>query len=433
MHVTRTHLRREAFTIVELLIVVVVIAILATLVVIAYNGIQGRAKTAAFQEDLHGAANQLSVDNINNGKYPSAADAARNGQGIKLSNGATMTYTYSPGDNSYCLMAQMSSSPDTYFISSSNPNPTKGTCTVQFAGSSTGPANAQDGVGPAASFKLPQEATYAPDGYLYVTDYGGSHGLVRKIDPTTATVTTPFTLNTGAGAAGIAVAADGTIYIADEALNVIFKISGGVQTVLAGSTNLSGHTDGTGGAARFTTPFGLVLASDGNLYVADSAGNSIRKVTPAGVVTTLAGPAAPSRATGTTDGTGNAARFSGPFSIAQGSDGNLYVNDYDNNLVRRVTLSGVVTTVVGSGGGGYVDGVGTSAQIETPQGLTADTKGNLFLTDSQCRVRKIVISTYTVTTLGGGQSYGSYCPGIAVIPSGSLFVLNSMINVINKL
>ena len=145
---------------------------------------------------------------------------------------------------------------------------------------------------------------------------------------------------------GIAVDTSGNVYVVDTGNFTIRKITpAGVVTTFAGFPLASGSSDGTGSAARFTSPAGVAVDTAGNLYVTDS--NSVRKITPAGVVTTLAGTIG---ATGSTDATGSAARFNGAAGIAvDPSTGNIYVADQSNFKVRRVSPAGVVTTLAGTG------------------------------------------------------------------------------------
>jgi sugar lactone lactonase YvrE len=192
------------------------------------------------------------------------------------------------------------------------------------------------------------------------------------------------------------------LYVTDSGNNTIRRISitfNNVSTV-AGSAGQSGLLDGTASAARFNNPQGIT--TDGrNLYVADSGNNTIRKIEIATeVVTTLAGSAGNA---GLADGTGAAARFNNPKGIT--TDGaNLYVADSGNNVIRKIEIStGSVTTIAGSAGGasGSSDGTGSTALFANPQGITMD-GANLYITDSNNNtIRRMVIGTGVVTTLAG--------------------------------
>ena len=195
--------------------------------------------------------------------------------------------------------------------------------------------------------------------------------------------------------------ADGSyVYVADSSNLVIRKvnIATGRVTTLAGSPGQSGKTDGTGSAARFTSPW--ALWGDGtNLYVVDRGANSIRKIViSSGVVTTFAGST--TGASGDTNATGTAARFKFPSGI-WGDGTNLYVAEFSNHLIRKITLAGaVVTTFAGSGTSGSLDDTGTSATFSSPDSITGDGT-NLYVTGINHTIRQIVITSQVVTTLAG--------------------------------
>jgi hypothetical protein len=161
--------------------------------------------------------------------------------------------------------------------------------------------------------------------------------------------------------------------------------NGDVST-LAGLARAYGSVDATGSAARFHNPSGLAVDLSGNIYVADEVNATVRMVTPAGVVTTLAG--FPGSA-GTADGTGNAARFQYLNDVAVDTSGNVYVADTGNQAIRKITQAGVVTTLAGqSGNPGSADGIGSVVRFNNPGGVAVDVTGNLFISDVvNCTIR----------------------------------------------
>jgi len=206
---------------------------------------------------------------------------------------------------------------------------------------------------------------------------------------------------------GVVADGSGNLFVADMLNNEIRKvvISTGVVTTLAGST-ISGSSDGTGTAASFNWPYGVAIDGNGNLYVADQRNNEIRKIVlSTGAVTTLAG----STTAGSVDGTGTAASFNWPSGVAIDSNGNLYVADQRNNEIRKIVIStGVVTTLAGSTSAGSANGTGTAASFSYPTGITTDGNGNLYIADQHNNeIRNVVISTGVVTTLAGSTTAGS--------------------------
>jgi PKD repeat protein len=171
----------------------------------------------------------------------------------------------------------------------------------------------------------------------------------------------------------------------------------GAVTTLAGLAGFSGSANGTGSAARFYAPYGVAVDTNGNVFVADSNNNTIRKVTPAGVVTTLAGLAGNF---GSTDGTGSAASFDYPDGLAVDSAGNIYVADTYNNTIRKVTPAGAVTTLAGlAGSSGSADGTGSAARFYAPYKVAVDTNGIVYAVDSDNHtVRKGTLALVVQTT-----------------------------------
>ncbi|MES2695687.1 MAG: immunoglobulin domain-containing protein [Verrucomicrobiota bacterium] len=209
---------------------------------------------------------------------------------------------------------------------------------------------------------------------------------------------------------GLAADLSGNIYIADTANHVIRKMSpSGVVTTLAGAPGISGSVDGTGNAARFNSPQGVAVDGIGNIYVADTFNHTIRMITSFGSVSTLAGTAGVS---GAVDGVGAAARFFAPTALVVDAGGNIYVADTSNHVIRRITSGNNVGTFAGLfGSAGHVEGVGPSARFSSPGGLAIDTFGTLYVADSQNQVIRKVNS-------GGGTSPLAGFPGAAGITDG---------------
>ncbi|MSU48257.1 MAG: hypothetical protein EXS37_04055 [Opitutus sp.] len=177
-------------------------------------------------------------------------------------------------------------------------------------------------------------------------------------------------------------------------------------TTFAGTAGLSGSTDATGVNARFSTPAGIAADPQGNFYVADAANNIIRKITSGGVVSTLAGLAGSS---GNVDGTGSAARFNAPTALTVDSVGNVYVADTYNHTIRAITSSGVVTTLAGSPNvSGTADGAGSVARFRFPAGIVIDTSGNIYVADSSNHtIRRVQANGNVITFAGSAGNSGS--------------------------
>ncbi|MDR3417622.1 MAG: NHL repeat-containing protein [Nevskia sp.] len=296
-----------------------------------------------------------------------------------------------------------------------------------IAGSS-GQRGTVDGAGSNARFSLPNAIAVDKQGNLYVAD--SFNETIRKISPdgkvtTIAGMAGQPGITDGIGVnakfdfpRGLAIDLNGTLFVTAE--NAIRKITpDGVVSTLAGNSahyrpgtkeeaDQVGSRDGLGVQARFDSPAGITIDKDGNLYVADEGNDMIRKVTPDGNVSTIAGapPNLALRREGSVDGRGLDARFFVPDSVAIDSSRNLYVADRNSHTIRKIAPSGEITTIAGAAGQpGSEDGVGASARFVLPSGLAIDANDNIFVSDSaDCTIRKIS-KDGVVTTFAGKSWY----------------------------
>lgn len=438
----------RGFTIVELLVVIFVIGILAVITIVAYNGIQQRANVAALKIDMSGAAKTLELANTTAGTYPATLTAAA----LKSSPGTTYQYTYASSSNSYCLTG--TNNGISYTASTASPTPSVGVCpgynggvVATLAGSGTG--GFAEGSGSSAMFNYPFGITVDTSGTLYVAD--SNNNRVRKVTAAGVVSTLAgsgtygFVEGTGASAQfrgpyGVAVDTSGTVYVADRGNHKIRKITAaGVVSTLAGS-GTAGYLDGTGTAAQFNFPSGVTVDASGSVYVADSNNNRIRVITTAGVVFTLAG----SGAFGFADGIGTGAQFNGPGGVAVDSSGNVYVADQTNHRIRKITTAGVVSTLAGSGTPSFADGTGTAAQFYNPFSVTVDGSGNVYVADTgNQRIRKITASGVVTTLAGTGTQGFTDGPGasaqfnnpfgVTVDSVGNIYVADRDNNLVRKI
>jgi hypothetical protein len=202
------------------------------------------------------------------------------------------------------------------------------------------------------------------------------------------------------GPVGLAVDAAGDAYIADSANNTVRLLTAAGQvSTFAGTAGYSGSADGQGASARFSNPRGLAVDAAGNVYVADFQNNTIRVIAPSGAVRTLAGTAGVS---GSSDGSGAGASFSQPSAVAVDGSGKVYVADTANSTIRLVTQAGQVSTLAGKAGTtGSGDGTGARASFLLPQGLAVDAAGTLYVADTGNSTIRTITSGGQVTTLAG--------------------------------
>ena len=243
--------------------------------------------------------------------------------------------------------------------------------------------------------------------------------------------------------AAVAAAANGTLYVADGN-HVIRKITpAGVVTTLAGTAGKTGTANGQGAAARFYMPDGIAVDAKGNVYVSESMSHTVRKITPAGLVTALAGKA---DAEGAVNGRGTAARFTSPYGVAVDRAGTVYVSDL-SYTVRKISPTGVVTTLAGVLGafgptqGGAINGPGAAARFTGAGGLAVDVQGTVYLAESACHRIRTITAAGMVGTLAGGEhdvagsqgkgstdgspAYFSNPSGVAVDAAGNVYVADT--------
>lgn len=277
-----------------------------------------------------------------------------------------------------------------------DPKPTELTVST-LAGTNVG---SDDGIGTAAQFNYPFGVAVDANGNLFVVDQG-NHSI-RKITSTgVVTTLTKSSTQEFNRPSGIALDGFGNLYVTDANNHRIRKItpSGEISTIAGSGT--SGSLDGTGTEAQFKEPHGLAIDVKGNIYVADLGNHSIRKITTSGVVTTIAG----SGTAGYTEGTGTTAQFSHPYSLTLDANENIYVADFSNHRIRKISPTREVTTFAGSEFYGNEDGPASQAEFKGPAGVAFDASGNLFVCDHiNNNIRKISPSGIVTTFAGSGLS-----------------------------
>ena len=309
-----------------------------------------------------------------------------------------------------------------------------------------------DGTNSSVLFSGPSDVTADAFGDIYVADAGNN--TIRFVTP--AGVVTTY-----AGTPGIAGSADGSLtnalfyfpeslnldvsnnlYIADTFNSTIRKITpAGTVSTLAGVPGFPGNADGTGTNAYFRLPEGIGTDAAGNIYVADTGNNTARMITPGGAVTTIAGTAG---VTGFADGISNAAAFSGPSGITPDLFGNVFLTDDNNNTIRKIAPGGMTTTFAGAAGAGSADGTGIAARFNYPAGIAVDGADNSYVSDYLNHTIRVITPAGVATTLAGlagvpgvadgtnGTARFTNPSGVAMDASGNLYVADTGNSTIRK-
>lgn len=292
-----------------------------------------------------------------------------------------------------------------------------------------------DGTGTDAQFTYPTGMAVNSNGDLYVAD----QATVRKVT-SAGVVTSPFG-TVGLSLRGLVMDGDGNIYVSDSTAHVIRKVnSSGVISVYAGS-GAAALTNGAGNAASFNAPYGLARDSTGNIYVADTNNHAIRKITTSGVVTTLAGNA--SGTPGYSDGNGGNASFNYPRGVAVDSHGNVIVADSNNQVIRRIAPNGDVSTIAGTVNETLAiptdgDGIGAAARFNIPSGVAVDSFDNIYVADTGNNMIRRITPAGMVITLAGNGSQGPangsgyaarfYGPTSIAVATGGIFYIADSAN-----
>ncbi len=314
-------------------------------------------------------------------------------------------------ESSYCISITNTKTSDSYHVYSNDKQIASGTCaawTTSVAGSDNW--GFQDGtLWGNALFSGTDYATTDASGNIYISDV--YNYAIRKVTPAGIVTTlagngsSSYAEGTGTTARfrlpqGIDVDSAGNVYVADKNDYRIRKITpAGTTSTFAGS-GVSGATNATGASAQFSLPYDVAVDASGNLYIADCT--RVRKITPAQVVTTLAG----SGISGTANGTGTGAQFMCASAVDVDSSGNVYVADTDAHQIRKITPAGVTSTLAGSTQG-YAEGTGSGAQFNRPSGIAVDpSTGTVYVCDRSNNRIRAVTSTGVTSTFTGGNGYG---------------------------
>lgn len=299
-----------------------------------------------------------------------------------------------------------------------------------FAGNGTNGSTGDGGTAKLAALGMPYGVAKDKDGNVYISDYG--YWVIRKVTPLGIISTIAGTPGVGGpegdgGPAsagklfrplGIAVDSAYNIFICDHGHNKIRKINkGGIITTVAGTGSAGFNNDGIlATSATINNPADVAVDIVGNIYIADQANYRVRKVSTSGIISTIAG-------TGVSGFSGDGgpatnAQISNPYSVDVDTKGNVYIADYSNFRIRKIDTAGIITTIAGTGASGFSGdgGLATIAQMSQPSSVSVDSKGNVFFSDmNNQRVRKIDALGIITTVAGNGNPFNTGDGGSALL------------------
>ncbi len=358
-----------------------------------------------------------------------------------------------------CILLQLAALAVPPLFAAAQPSPPAGYTISTFAGNNTSGFSGDGSAATSAQISGPYGIAIDSAGNLFFADQHNHR--IRKVDnsgniSTVAGNGTSGFSGDGSGATsaelasplGVAVDSSGNLYIADTGNNRIRKVtSGGTISTIAGLDTAGFSGDGAAAtSAELSTPVGIAVDSSGNLYIADTGNNRIRKIGTDGNINTIAGDGTAGSAGD--NGPAAYARLKAPRGVTLDGAGNLYIADADNNRIRKVTTDGTITTVAGSAASGFAGdgGPANAAVLNGPRSVAVDTAGNLYISDYyNSRVRKVAANGTIFTIAGNGlfAYYGDGGPatdailnfplGIAVGSGGKVYISDSANNVIRLL
>lgn len=238
----------------------------------------------------------------------------------------------------------------------------------------------------------PNAIAAATDGTVYATDMYTNR--IHRISP-------DGSVTTLAGGPGGAIAVDGSgnVYVGRGGAIRKLAPNGDIGTLVG---NVGGNVNGTAAAALFEAPAAVAVTSSGDILVADTGNDAIRRISRAGLATTFAG----GPIGGWTDGAASVARFNRPTDVGIDRNGNAYVADSMNNAIRKISPEGLVSTLAGGGAAGFADGTGSAARFSSPTRLAVDRNGNVYVSDTgNVAVRKVTPAGVVTTLAGVGRVF----------------------------